>query len=390
MAVPLGYSVRSVVARWRSALVAVIGIAGTVGVFVVVLGMAQGFRATVAGSGEEGSAIILRGGTNAEMDSAIDLDQVRAIADAPGIARSASGQPLVSAEVVVVAAFPLVSSGTDANVQVRGVSPLALAVRPRARLVAGRMFEAGRDELIIGRNVARTYSGFALGRPIRFGGGEWTVVGVFDAGGGAFDSEVWCDAIVLNQVYKRPERIFQSATVRLTASDAFPQFKDALTADPRLTVSVEREADYYARHSRTVTTLIEVLGAMVAAVMAVGAVLAGLNTMYSAVAARGREIATLRAIGFSPAGILIALMVESLLIALAGAVLGCLAAVPFNGFTTGTMNWQTFSHLAFAFRITPPILGLGVLFALAMGLLGGLPPALRAARLPVVVALREL
>jgi putative ABC transport system permease protein len=390
MAVPLGYSLRSVVARWRSALVAVIGIAGTVGVFVVVLGMAQGFRTTVAGSGEEGSALVLRGGASAEMESAVDIDQVRVIADAPGIARSDAGQPLVSAEVVVVAAFPLVSSGTDANVQVRGVSPLALEVRPRVRLTAGRVFEPGRNELIIGRNVERTYSGFRLGQPIRFGGGEWTVVGVFDSGGGAFDSEVWCDAIVLNQVYKRPERIFQSVTVRLTSVDAFQGLKDALTADPRLTVSVEREAGYYARQSRTVTTLIEVLGTMVAVVMAFGAVLAALNTMYSAVAARGREIATLRAIGFSPAGILVAFMVESLLVALAGAFVGCLAAIPFNGFTTGTMNWQTFSHLAFAFHITPAILALGVLFALAMGLLGGLPPALRAARIPVVVALREL
>jgi putative ABC transport system permease protein len=216
------------------------------------------------------------------------------------------------------------------------------------------------------------------------------VVGVFDAGGGAFDSEVWCDARVLNQVYKRPERVFQSVTVRLASVESFDLLKDALTTDPRLTVSVERESAYYARQSRVVTTLITVLGAMVAAVMACGAILAGLNTMYSAVAARSREIATLRAIGFAPSSILVAFLVEGLLISLAGAILGCLAALPFNGFTAGTMNWQTFSHLAFAFRISPEILVKGIFFALVMGLLGGLPPALRAARLPVVVALREL
>ncbi len=390
MAIPFGYSIRSLAARWRSTLVAVVGIAGAVGVFVVMLAMAQGFKATLATSGSPDNAIILRGGANAELESAVRREQARVIADAPGVARGADGAPLVSGEVVVVAAFPLASSGTDANVQVRGLSPRVLKVRPRVRMAAGRFFHPGMPELVVGRNVARTYSGFELGRQVEFGGSAWTVVGAFDAGGSAFDSEVWCDAPVLNQVYKRPEDIFQSVTVHLQTPAAFGAFKDAVTADPRLTVSVERESAYYARQSRTITTLIRVLGILVAAVMAVGAVLAALNTMYSAVAARTRELATLRALGFSGAAVMTAVLVESLVVALVGAAAGCLAALPFNGYTTGTMNWQTFSHLAFAFRVTPLILVWGAVFAVLMGMAGGIPPALRAARLPVATALREL
>ncbi len=390
MAVPLSYSVRSLAARWRSTLVAVAGIAGAVGVFVVMLAMAQGFKATLATSGSPDNAIVLRGGANAELESAVRRDQARVIADAPGVARGQDGAPLVSREVVVIAAFPLASTGTDANVQVRGLSPRVLEVRPRVKLAAGRFFRPGMPELVVGRNVARTYGGFGLGRRVEFGGSAWTVVGTFDAGGSAFDSEVWCDAPVLNQVYKRPEDIFQSVTVHLTSPTAFTAFKSAITADPRLTVSAERESAYYARQSRTITTLIRVLGVLVAAVMAVGAVLAALNTMYSAVAARTRELATLRALGFSGGAVLAAVLLESLVVALVGAGVGCLAALPFNGYTTGTMNWQTFSHLAFAFRVTPLILVWGGVFALLMGVAGGLPPALRAARLPVATALREL
>ena len=319
----------------------------------------------------------------------MQLDQVRIIEDAPGVERG-SGGPLVSPEVVVIAAFPLKSSGTDANVQVRGVSPKVLAVRDSARIIAGRFFQPGLAELVVGRNVAHSYVGFELGKTVRFGGGTWTVVGVFDAGGSAFDSELWCDANVLNQVFQRPQNIFQSVTVHLTSPDALTRFKDALTSDPRVTVQVDREVDYYEKQSRQLTTLITVLGTIVALVMGIGAVFGALNTMYSAVTERSREIATMRAVGFGVGSVVLSFIFEALCIAFVGGLLGCLAVLPLNNLTTGTINWQTFSHLAFAFRVTPFLLGSGVIFALLMGLVGGVPPAIRAARQRIAVALREL
>jgi putative ABC transport system permease protein len=216
------------------------------------------------------------------------------------------------------------------------------------------------------------------------------VVGVFDSGGTAYDSELWCDFSVLRQVYQRPLNMFQSATVRLSSPDALPAFKDALTADPRVTVQIDREIDYYAKQSRQLTTLITVLGSIVAVVMGIGAVFGALNTMYSAIAERAREIATLRALGFGAGSVVVSFVLESLCIALVGGLLGCVVVLPLNGLTTGTINWQTFSHLAFAFRVTPDLLAMGVGFALLMGFVGGVPPAIRAARARIAVALREL
>jgi putative ABC transport system permease protein len=389
MAIPLIYNLRSLRARWTSTIVAVLGIAGTVGVFIAMLSLARGFEATLVASGSTRNAMVLRAGATSEMVSMIALDQVRVIEDAPGVARGRGGA-LVSPEVVVVAQFPLKSTGTDANVQVRGVSPKALLVRESMNIVAGRFFEPGLTELVVGRNVASSYVGFELGKTVRFGGGTWTVVGVFDAGGSAFDSELWCDANVLNQVYQRPQNLFQSVTVRLAAPDAWGRFKDALTADPRVTVQVEREIDYYAKQSQALTTLITVLGTIIALVMGIGAVFAALNTMYSAVAERSREIATMRALGFSSGSVVMSFIVEALCIAGVGGMLGCAAVLPLNGLMTGTINWQTFSHLVFAFRVTPLLLAAGLVFALLMGLAGGVPPAIRAARQRIALALREL
>jgi putative ABC transport system permease protein len=389
VAIPLGYSLRSLRARWISTVVAVLGIAGTVGVFVAMLSLARGFQATLIASGSPHNAIVRRAGATSEMESVITLEQVRVVQDAPGVERGSRGA-LASAEVVVVGAFPLKQTGTDANVQVRGVSPHVLAVRDGVRLAAGRFFEPGLNELVVGRNVAASYDGFDLGRTVRFGGAAWSVVGIFDAGGSAFDSEVWCDAGVLNQVYQRPRNLFQSVTVRLRTPAALATLAEALAADPRVTLQVEREVDYYEKQSRQLTTLILVLGTIVAVVMGVGAVFGALNTMYSAVAERSREIATLRALGFGSGSVVMAFVAEALCIALVGGLLGCLAVLPLNGLTTGTMNWQTFSHLAFAFRITPPLLAYGLGFALLMGLVGGVPPAVRAARQRIAVALREL
>lgn len=389
MAIPLIYNVRSVKARWTSAIVAVIGIAGTVGVFVAMLSLARGFRATLVASGSPGNVLVMRAGATSEMTGGITLDTIKVIEDAPGIARDASG-PLVTQEVVGVMPFPLISTGTDANVQVRGVSANVLRIRNFVKIAQGRMFDPGLSELIVGKNASTTYSGLTLGNTINFGGGHWKVVGIFDAGGSAFDSEVWCDEAILNQVLKRPPNVFQSATVHLASLDSFQKFKDAVTSDPRVNVDVTREIEYYAKQSTRMTTLITVLGGVVASIMAIGAVFAGLNTMYSAVAERGREIATMRALGFGAAAVVFSFLVEALLISFVGGAVGCVAVLPLNGLTTATINWQTFSSLAFAFKITPELLTKGVIFALAMGVCGGLFPAVRAARLPVATALREL
>lgn len=390
MAIPLIYNVRSVKARWTSAIVAVLGIAGTVGVFVAMLSLARGFRATLVASGSPGNALVLRAGAPSEMMGAVTLESVKVIKDAPGVARDADGQPLVTQEVVGVMPFQLVSNGADANVQVRGVSPNVLNVRQGTKIIAGRMFHSGLTELVVGSNAAKTYKGLTLGNTVNFGGGRWTVVGVFNAGGSAFDSEVWCDAPVLNEILKRPDNLFQSVTVHLTSSAAFQQFKDAVTTDPRLNVDVTREIDYYSKQSRVMTTLISVLGGLVAGIMAIGAIFGALNTMYSAVAERGREIGTMRALGFASPSVVISFLVEALLISFIGGLVGCLAVLPLNGYTTSTMNFQTFSNLAFAFKITPVLLAEGIVFALVMGVVGGLPPAIRAASRPVANALRSL
>ena len=389
IAIPVIYNFRSAKARWTSAIVAVLGIAGTVGVFVAMLALAQGFRATLVSSGSADNAIVLRAGANSEMESGLSLTNVNILQDEPGVAHQ-NGQPLVTSEVVVIAPFPLRSTQTDANVQVRGVSPNVLTVRPNVRIVEGRMFRPGLAELVVGRNAAKSYTGLGVGNKVRFGGGEWTVTGIFDAGGSAFDSEVWCDARVLNGIYKRPANVFQSVTVHLTSPAAFQQFKDAVSKDPRLNVDVSREIDYYAKQSQTFTRLITILGGLVAGVMAIGAIFGALNTMYSAVAERIREIAVMRALGFGAAAVVFSFLIEALLIAFVGGTLGCIAVVPLNGFTTGAMNWQTFSHLAFAFKITPTLMVGGIIFALGMGIVGGLLPAIHAARQPVAKALREL
>ena len=389
MAIPLIYNVRSVRARWTSTIVAVLGIAGTVGVFVAMLSLARGFKATLVASGSRDNALIMRAGSPSEMMGGITLDSIKVIADKPGIARDANG-PLVTQDVVGVFPFPLISTGTDANVQVRGVSPNVLEIRKFAKIVQGRMFNSGVSELIVGKNASHTYQGLTLGNSVNFSGGKWTVVGIFDAGGSAFDSEVWCDSHVLAEILKRPNNIFQSATVHLQSPDSFQTLKDSITSDPTLNVDVTREIDYYAKQSTTMTTLITVLGGLVAAIMAIGAVFGALNTMYSAVSERGREIATMRAVGFTGSSVVFSFLVEALLIALVGGLLGSIAVLPLNGLTTSTMNFQTFSNLAFAFKITPDLLAKGVFFALVMGVIGGLLPAIRAAAQPVASALRSL
>ena len=389
MAIPIIYNVRSVKARWTSTIVAVAGIAGTVGVFIAMLSLARGFRATLVSSGSEDNALITRAGATSEMTSGVGIDAVKIIQDAPGIARGPEG-PLVTPEAVLMAPIPLISTGTDANVELRGVSPNVFAIRRNIKIIEGRMFQPGLSELVVGKNARSTYSGLTLGSTIGLGSRRWQVVGVFDAGGSSFDSEVWGDAHLLNGAYKRPDTLSQSITVHLTSPGALQQLKDSLTSDPRLNVDVVREIDYYSKQSTRMTTLVTILGGFVAGIMAIGAVFGALNTMYSAVAERGREIATMRALGFGAVAVVVSFSIEALLIAFVGGVIGCLSVLRLNGLTTSTMNFQTFSNLAFAFKITPELLVKGILFALVMGLIGGLLPAVRAARLPVATALREL
>ena len=389
MAIPVVYNLRSVRQRWTSTIVAVLGIAGTVGVFIAMLSLARGFHSTLVSSGSPQNALIMRAGSNSEMVGAVTLDTVHIVEGAPGIARDSSG-PLVSPEVVVIAPFPMKANGGDANVQVRGVAAKALQVRPNVKIVEGRFMQPGLNELVVGKNAVNAYEGLSMGSTVQFSQQSWTVVGIFDAGGSAFDSEIWCDSALLDQVYKRPSNIYQSVTVRLQSADAFPAFKDALTSDPRLNLSVDRELEYYEKQSVALTTLISVLGTMVAIVMGIGAVFGALNTMYSAVSERGREIATMRALGFGRGSVIASFTIEALLIAAIGGLIGCIAVLPVNGLTTGTLNFQTFSHMSFAFRITPALLVAGIIFALFMGLVGGTPPAIRAARRPVSSALREL
>jgi putative ABC transport system permease protein len=389
VAIPVVYNLRSVKERWTSSVVAVLGIAGTVAVFVAMLSLARGFKVALTSSGLPQNAIVQQTGADSEMTSAIEIAAVRVVEDAPLVARRGY-EPLVSAEVVVLAALPMRGTTSDANVQMRGVSPRVLAVRDNVRIVQGRFFTPGLYELIVGSNAARAYEGLDFGKTVQIGPGKWKIVGIFNAGGSAFDSEIWADANVVNGAYQRPPGIYQSATAKLRSEDDFTAFKTALERDPRAKLQATREPAYYESQSQLVTTLITVLGTIVAIVMGLGAILAALNTMYSAVSERSREIAVLRALGFQGSAIILSFLAEALIIAIIGGIIGCIAVLPVNGITTGTINWQTFSHLSFAFRITPDLLLWGVVFAIFMGVLGGLPPAIRAARANVSTTLRAL
>src|SRR5688572_3667385 len=389
MALPLVYYLESVRSRWASTIVAVLGIAGSVGVFVAMLALARGFQAALVSAGSEENAMIRRAGATSEMDSAITIEQLDVIEEAGEVQR-AQGGAMVSPEVVVVAALPLKKTGTDANVQVRGVTPRALEVHDKVRVVEGRFFTPGLLETVVGKNAKDAYSGLAVRDSVKLGGTTWAVVGTFDGGGSSFDSEIWCDANLLNSTFQRPAGIHQSVTARLRSPGALGGLQRRFEADPRMRVRVERETEYYLKASQMMTTFIRVLGSLVALVMALGAVFAALNTMYSAVAERSREIATIRALGFGAGAVIVSFVVESLLVAAVGGLIGCLAALPLNGLVTQTMNFQTFSHLSFAFRVTPEVMAAGLGFGLFMGLVGGLPPAVRAARLPVAEALRDL
>lgn len=382
-------NLRSLRQRLGSSIVAVIGIGGVVAILVAVLSISEGFRKTVVGSGSTDTVIILRSGSSSEMMSGLRGDEPRLIKETPGLLRGERGA-VASAELYVIIDLIKRSSGTAANVPLRGVEPAAFQVRPEVKIVEGRMFERGRMEVIAGASAARQFEGLEVGSQLKIGDGRWKVVGHFAADGSLSESELWGDVRVLQPAYRRGNS-FQSIYAKLESADAFDQVKTALTSNPRLSVDAQREADYYAAQSRTLSSIVNVLGALLGALMGGAAAFAAWNTMYTAVAARTREIATLRALGFNAGPVVVSVLAETVFLGvLGGALGGTLAYFGFNGLETSTMNWDSFSQVAFAFAVTPRLLFLGVTYALLIGIFGGLHPAWRAARLPVASALRQL
>lgn len=382
-------NLRTIPQRLGSSFVAIVGIAGVVVVLVAVLSIAEGFNAAMQGAGSPDRALVMRSGADTEMTSGLGGPETDIIKQAPGILRD--GQTLAaSAELFVIIDLPKISTGTPANVPLRGIEPAALGVRDEVSIVEGRMLQFGTNEVVVGRSAKGQFAGLGTGSSIKSGQTTWTVVGVFESDGSVAETEIWCDARTLQGAYRRGNS-FQSVLARLDSPESYTAFKDWLTANPQLNVSVRREAEYYAAQSATLTNLIRTVGFAIAALMAIGAVFGAILTMYTAVATRAREIATLRALGFDSAAVLISVLAESLaLAALGGAIGGLVALLGFNGYQTSTMNFQTFSQVAFAFRVTPALLVMGLVWALVMGLVGGLLPALRASRLPISKALREL
>ena len=384
------FGIRTLPERKGASLASVFGIAGVVAVLVGVLSMAQGFRHALVASGSPDVAIVLRSGADTEMMSILLHDDIPVIANAPGVARSEKEGPLASAELLVIQNIPKRSTGTDANVPLRGVKQAAFAVRERFHIIEGRQFQSGKNEVIVGRAAAAEFAGLNLGDKLQVARAEWSVVGIFAEQGGISESELWTDAGMLQDAYRRGNS-YQSMCVKLESAGAFDGFEAALKADPRLKIKVVRQPDYYAKQSAMLYNIINKLGFLVAGLMGVGAVFGALNTMYSAVASRTREIATLRALGFHGGPVIVSILLESLFLALlGGAIGGGLAYVAFDGYQTATMNWQSFSQVAFSFIVSPRLLVQGILYAAFIGLIGGFFPALRAARMPVAAALRSL
>jgi putative ABC transport system permease protein len=386
----IALNVRTIPVRLSSSAVAIIGIAGVVVVFVSVLSIGAGFSAAMQGSGSPSRALVMRSGADTELTSGLEGPDVDVIKQAPGVRRGQAGA-VASAELYVILDVPKRSiPDGSANVPMRGIEPTGMAVREEVSLVAGRMFEFGTNEVIVGRAANGQFVNTNVGDTIVSGQTRWPVVGVFEADGGVAETEIWADARTLQGAYRRGNT-FQSVLVQLDSIDSFDNFRDWLTSNPQVNVAIRRENEYYAAQSVAMTRLIQTIGFGIAALMGVGAVFGAILTMYTAVATRAREIATLRALGFNTTSVLVSVLAESLGLGVIGGAIGGLAAyLAFNGYQTSTMNFQTFTQVAFAFRVTPELLGMGLFYALLMGLIGGLLPAIRASRLPIASALREL
>jgi putative ABC transport system permease protein len=381
-------NLRSIGERSGTSLVAIVGIAGVVAVLIGIFSIAAGFRAVLEQSGADDIAIVLRGGSTDEMTSGFSQQQTRIIADAPGVLLE-GGEPVASSELYVLVDVPLKSTGTPANVPLRGVGPQAAKLRNGFRIVEGREFRPGTNEVIAGRGAAQQFAGLDVGAELRSGSQVWNVVGIFGDDGSVAESEIWSDAVVLQGAYNRGTS-YQSTRVRLESPGSLTTFKDALTSDPRVNVSVRTEREYYAAQSRSLVALVTVVGQAIAILMGLAAVFGALNTMYSAVAARTREIATLRAIGFGALPVVTSVLAEAMLLGAIGGAIGALIAYfGFNGIRASTMNWSSFSQITFAFVVTPALVLQSLGYALALGFIGGLMPSVRAALMPITSGLRD-
>jgi putative ABC transport system permease protein len=384
-------SLRSVPQRPGTSLVVIIGIAGVVGVLVAILAMAESFRHTLASTGRDHRVIMLRSGSDSELSSGVPRDQATLLANLPGIARDAGGRPLASAEIMGMVDLPRKGETHPNNVPFRGVQSTAFTIRDEVTIVEGRPFERGVREAIVGRKAYQQFAGLTVGSRIAFRDSDWTVVGVFESGGDVHESEIWADAEVAMAAFRRPTYQSVTATLADRSAEGFLALTEAISRDRRFAITVFREPEYYARQARLLSNLIHGLGYTVAAFMAIGAMFGALNCMYSAVASRQVEIATLRAIGFGSLPLVISVMIEAVLLAVVGGGLGgALAYLYCHGASLSTLNFNTFSQVAFELRVTPALLAEGLGWALGIGLAGGLLPAIRAARLPVTVALRAL
>jgi len=382
-------NLRNLPQRVGSSLVAVIGVAAVVLVFAAVLSMAQGFERTMITAGADDTAIILRDGATSELTSGMSNEQVLIIADAPGVLKDGD-QSVLSAELYVIVDVRKISNNTEANVPFRGVQSGAFDVRKNVKLADGRMFEEGKNEIVVGRAAQQEFVGLETGSTIRFGQSEWQIVGSFEAGGSVSESELWTDVRVLQSAYRRGNS-FQSVRVKLQADSSLEELKAALDADPRINPDVFTEKEYYSGQAEGLTQFIKLVGYPLTILMSIGAIFGALNSMYSSVSVRGKEIATLRALGFGPFSILLSTIVESALLALVGGIIGgAVAFGVFNGFQVSTLNGPSFSQVVFDFAVTPDLLVDGLQAALVIGAFGGLFPAIRAARMPVAQALREL
>jgi len=388
--IPISYNIRSIRARFTSTIVAVLGIAGVVAVFLAMLAMVNGFQSVMVSTVSPDNAMIRRAGSGSEMESLFMLEELRVIQDLPEVAQNAEGKPIYSGDVVVVVPLLMRSTGTEANVQMRGISGNTLEVRPQVRMIEGRFIEPGKAEVVVGAGAFKRYEGTEIGSELPIGGRVWTVVGIFDSGGSSFDSELWSDAILTNETFNRPPNIFQSMTLKLNPGVDIKAFDTQLRSDPRLTVSAQSEVEYYSEKSEMISRLITSLGFLIVFVMGFGAVFASLNTMASLISARNREIGTLRAIGFKRRNIILSFVLESVFIALIGGLLGCLLVFPLNGVQASTMNWDTFSHIGFSLKLNPTMILSALGFAVAMGFIGGIIPAAHAANRQIVDSLRRM
>ncbi len=382
-------NLRSIPQRIAASLVAIIGVSAVVGVFASVLSMATGFQKTMISAGATDTAVILRAGATGELASAVTNEQTQVLAMSQGV-RKDGENPMVSGELYVVVDVAKKSTNEAANVPLRGVQPGAYGVRGNMSIVEGRPFEPGKNELLVGRSAQRMFKGLDVGSVVPFGLSEWTVVGAFEDDGSVSESELWADVRVVQSTYRRGNS-YQTVRVKLESPQAIDALKAALDADPRLDVDVFNEREFYSAQSEAMTSFINLIGYPITILMAIGAVFGALNTMYSSISARGKEIATLRAIGFRPLSVLVSVMFESGVLAIIGGVLGGgLAWLFFNGFTASTLNAASFSQVVFDFAVTGELIRQGLVAALIIGLVGGLFPAIRAVRVPVATALREL